>query len=114
MVAVGTRITPRHRVTGGGRPPPVPTERGVQISRTTLFGGAAGPSAASSARTFSGHGTFDQRQLIWRKIVTTTARVPKRLQVALHYGRLAVSSHRRSPHQSGGRVCVRPTRSPAN
>ena len=27
-----------HRVTGGGRPPPVPTERGVRISRTTLFG----------------------------------------------------------------------------
>ena len=34
------RGTPRgatHRVTGGGRPPPVPTERSVQISRTTLF-----------------------------------------------------------------------------
>jgi len=27
----------RDRVTGGGRPPPVPTERSVQISRTTLF-----------------------------------------------------------------------------
>src|ERR1035437_61672 len=27
-----------HRVTGGGRPPPVPTERGVRISPTTLFG----------------------------------------------------------------------------
>jgi hypothetical protein len=27
-----------HRVTGGGRPPPVPTEPGVQISRTGLFG----------------------------------------------------------------------------
>jgi hypothetical protein len=27
-----------HRVTGGGRPPPVPTERSVRISRTTLFG----------------------------------------------------------------------------
>ena len=26
------------RVTGGGRPPPVPTERSVRISRTTLFG----------------------------------------------------------------------------
>src|SRR6201987_737807 len=25
------------RVTGGGRPPPVPTERSVRISRTTLF-----------------------------------------------------------------------------
>jgi hypothetical protein len=24
--------------TGGGRPPPVPTDRGVRISRTTLFG----------------------------------------------------------------------------
>jgi hypothetical protein len=27
-----------HRVTGGGHPPPVPTERGVRIYRTTLFG----------------------------------------------------------------------------
>jgi 2-hydroxychromene-2-carboxylate isomerase len=27
-----------HRVTGGGRPPPVPTERSVRIYRTTLFG----------------------------------------------------------------------------
>ena len=27
-----------HRVTGGGRPPPVPTERGMRLSRTTLFG----------------------------------------------------------------------------
>src|SRR5258708_31315068 len=27
-----------HRVAGGGRPPPVPTDRGVRISRTTLFG----------------------------------------------------------------------------
>jgi hypothetical protein len=27
-----------HRVTGGDHPPPVPTERGVRISRTTLFG----------------------------------------------------------------------------
>src|ERR1700722_9182607 len=29
---------PSHRVTGGGRPPPVPTERGVRLYRTTLFG----------------------------------------------------------------------------
>jgi NADPH-dependent 2,4-dienoyl-CoA reductase/sulfur reductase-like enzyme len=29
---------PSHRVTGGGRLPPVPTERSVRISRTTLFG----------------------------------------------------------------------------
>ena len=27
----------RHRVTEGSLPPPVPTERSVQISRTTLF-----------------------------------------------------------------------------
>ena len=32
-----TPIARRHRVSGGGRPPPVPTERSVQISRTTLF-----------------------------------------------------------------------------
>ena len=31
-------LHPQDRVTGGGRPPPVPTERGVRISRTTLFG----------------------------------------------------------------------------
>jgi len=37
-LAVGTVISHRHRVTGGGRPPPVPTEPGVQISRTGLFG----------------------------------------------------------------------------
>ena len=28
---------PEHRVTGGGRPPPVPTERGVRISRTNAL-----------------------------------------------------------------------------
>ena len=37
IIAVGTRVTPRHRVTGGSRPPPVPTERSVRFSRTTLF-----------------------------------------------------------------------------
>ena len=37
-VAVGTQVTPRHRVAGGGRPTPAPTERSVQIFRTTLFG----------------------------------------------------------------------------
>src|SRR5262245_51133213 len=40
-VAWGQWPTPRfpfHRVTGGGRPPPVPTEPGVQISGTGLFG----------------------------------------------------------------------------
>src|SRR5580693_2778403 len=37
-IAVGHPLLGAHRVTGGGRPPPVPTERGVRISRTTLFG----------------------------------------------------------------------------
>jgi hypothetical protein len=40
-VAWGQWPTPRfpsHRVAGGGRPPLAPTERGVRISRTTLFG----------------------------------------------------------------------------
>jgi len=37
-VTVGTRIAPRHRVTGGSRPPPVPTEPDVQISSRGLFG----------------------------------------------------------------------------
>ena len=30
-------LHPCDRVTGSGRPPPVPTERGVRLSRTTLF-----------------------------------------------------------------------------
>src|SRR5262245_2703340 len=38
-VAVGTRVSSHaHRVTGDGHPPPVPTERSVRFSRTTLFG----------------------------------------------------------------------------
>src|SRR5262249_22960919 len=39
-VAWGRWPTPRfssHRVTGGGHPPPVPTERGVRISRTNAL-----------------------------------------------------------------------------
>ena len=35
-VAIAIRL-PSHRVTGGGRPPPVPTERGVRISRTNAL-----------------------------------------------------------------------------
>ena len=35
-IAVGTSITGRHRVAGGGRLPPAPTERSVRFSRTTL------------------------------------------------------------------------------
>jgi hypothetical protein len=34
---IGQHPVSRHRVTGGDRSPPVPTERGVRISRTTLF-----------------------------------------------------------------------------
>jgi hypothetical protein len=34
----GRSLLSAHRVTGGGHPPPVPTERGVQIYCTTLFG----------------------------------------------------------------------------
>jgi hypothetical protein len=60
----GQRSVSHHRVTGDGCPSPVPTERGVQISRTTLFGrwftalrvlatpgmgGAASVAAAASA-----------------------------------------------------------------
>src|SRR3984893_8589569 len=33
-----TRLQGANRVAGGGPPPPAPTERGVRISRTTLFG----------------------------------------------------------------------------
>ncbi|WP_459178731.1 S24/S26 family peptidase, partial [Sinorhizobium meliloti] len=32
-----------HWVTGGSHPPPVPTERSVRISRTTLFGSFTAP-----------------------------------------------------------------------
>ena len=35
--AVGMPVTRHHRVAGGGHPPPAPTERSVQISRTALF-----------------------------------------------------------------------------
>ncbi|MFA5924644.1 MAG: hypothetical protein WC856_25720, partial [Methylococcaceae bacterium] len=43
LVTVGGRIGVEngfhrpHRVIGGGHPPPIPTERSVRISRTTLF-----------------------------------------------------------------------------
>ena len=36
-VGVGIVIAHNHRVAGGSRPPPAPTERSVRISRTTLF-----------------------------------------------------------------------------
>ncbi len=38
LVRVGIMVTHNHRVAGGSRPPPAPTERSVRISRTTLFG----------------------------------------------------------------------------
>ena len=41
---------PSHRVAGGGRPPPAPTERGVRISRTTL---RANDGETSESRKFS-------------------------------------------------------------
>jgi hypothetical protein len=38
-VAVGTCVSSHaHRVAGGSRPPPAPTERSMRIYRTTLFG----------------------------------------------------------------------------
>jgi len=36
-VSGAREFRPRAWVTGGGRPPPVPTDRSVRISRTTLF-----------------------------------------------------------------------------
>jgi len=36
-VGVGSAIARDHRVAGGSRPPPAPTERSVRICRTTLF-----------------------------------------------------------------------------
>jgi hypothetical protein len=36
-VAVGTALASGHRVARGSHPPPAPTERSVQFSRTTLF-----------------------------------------------------------------------------
>jgi len=38
LPSAGAVLGAGHRVAGGGRPPPAPTERGVRISRTTLFG----------------------------------------------------------------------------
>src|SRR6516164_5828850 len=37
LIGVGKAFA-SHRVAGGGRPPPAPTERSVRIYRTTLFG----------------------------------------------------------------------------
>ncbi len=36
-LTVGASVTRSHRVTEGGHPPSVPTERRMQISRTALF-----------------------------------------------------------------------------
>jgi len=37
LAGKGVALLPLHRVIGGGHPPPIPTERSVRISRTTLF-----------------------------------------------------------------------------
>jgi len=37
VVAVGMPVARHHWVARGGHPPPAPSERSVQISRTTLF-----------------------------------------------------------------------------
>jgi hypothetical protein len=60
-----------HRVTGGGRPPPVPTERGMRISRTTLFGrwftatASAGAPGMGDAALVSATLLFAQVSLPW-------------------------------------------------
>ena len=38
FIAVEMAIADYHRVAGGSRPPPAPTERSMRIYRTTLFG----------------------------------------------------------------------------
>src|SRR5215831_2261329 len=43
-------LFPHHRVTGGGHPPPVPTERGMRISRTNALRKLVRP-----CRAFSPH-----------------------------------------------------------
>src|ERR1700746_705123 len=59
-----------HRVTGGGHPPPVPTERGVRISRTNalrklVHSTANACSSEYGRRSFGGSNGV--RSLIWLK-----------------------------------------------
>src|SRR5439155_26124878 len=59
-----------HRVTGGGHPPPVPTERGVRISRTNalrqLLHSTASACSSEYGRRSLG-GSNGVRSLIWWK-----------------------------------------------
>jgi len=71
-----------HRVAGGGRPPPAPTERGVRISRTTLFGSWFAASLSRAVPT---------RKIGWRHRQTDAESQAKELEEALTGGSSALS-----------------------
>src|SRR3984893_16565155 len=60
----------RHRVTGGGHPPPVPTERGVRISRTNALRKLVHSTASACSSEYGRRslgGSNGVRSLIWLK-----------------------------------------------
>jgi hypothetical protein len=61
---------PSHRVTGGGHPPPVPTERGVRISRTNALRKLVHSTASACSSEYGRRslgGSNGVRSLIWLK-----------------------------------------------
>src|SRR5580704_12157394 len=59
-----------HRVTGGGRPPPVPTERGVRISRTNALRKLVHSTASACSSEYGRRSlgvSNGVRSLIWLK-----------------------------------------------
>src|SRR6516165_10784722 len=59
-----------HRVTGGGHPPPVPTERGVRISRTNALRKLVHSTASACSSEYGRRslgGSNGVRSLIWLK-----------------------------------------------
>src|SRR5215469_761821 len=74
---------PRDRVTGGGHPPPVPTERGVRISRTNALRKLVHSTASACSSEYGRRslgGSNGVRSLIWLK-VSQVRRRPAQLRL---------------------------------
>src|SRR6516162_1459689 len=74
---------PSHRVTGGGHPPPVPTERGVRISRTNALRKLVHSTASACSSEYGRRslgGSNGVRSLIWLK-VSQVRRRPAQLRL---------------------------------